>query len=148
MIMLSQHFSLREMTRSQVASRLGIDNTPDESAIKNMMALCENVLEPIREHFDTPFSPSSGYRCPELNQAIGGSITSQHCLGQAADIEIPGWDNRSVALWIKSHLPYDQLILECYKPEDPHSGWVHVSYTDVNRKEFLVFDGSKYTLGK
>ena len=114
MTMLSQHFSLREMTRSQVASRLGIDNTPDESAIKNMMALCENVLEPIRKHFDTPFSPSSGYRCPQLNQAIGGSITSQHCLGQAADIEIPGWHNRCVALWVKGQVPYDQMILECY----------------------------------
>ena len=112
MTMLSQHFSLREMTRSQVASRLGIDNTPDESAIKNMMALCEHVLEPIRRHFDTPFSPSSGYRCPELNQAIRGSVTRQPCLGQAADIEITGWDQRSVALWINNPLNYDQLILD------------------------------------
>tara|TARA_R100001377_G_scaffold19907_1_gene10457 strand:- start:11194 stop:11634 length:441 start_codon:yes stop_codon:yes gene_type:complete len=144
---LSPHFSLREMVRSQVASRLNIDNTPYDAAKDSLSALCVNVLEPIRKHFDQAFSPSSGYRCPELNKAIGGSITSQHSLGQAADIEVPGFNNREVALWIKKNLPYDQLILECYNTEDPHSGWVHVSFTNVNRKEFLIFDGNSYSLG-
>jgi len=145
---LSPHFTLRELTNSQTATRHGIDNTPDEAALSNLKLICTNVLEPIRAHFGKPFTPSSGFRCLELNRKIGSKDTSQHTLGQAVDIEVPGVSNFILAKWIEANLEYDQLILEHYKKGDPSSGWVHVSYKTNGRKfQTLTFNGKNYARG-
>lgn len=146
---LSEHFTLAEFTKSQTADRHGIDNTPDDAQIERLKILCENVLEPVREHFGKSFSPSSGFRSEELCLKIGSKTTSQHAKGEAVDFEIPGVDNKELAMWIADNLDFDQLILEFYKPEDPSSGWVHVSYKgEGNRNEVLTMTkGVGYSFG-
>jgi hypothetical protein len=136
---LSPHFTLEEMTKSQAGDRAGIDNLPSAAHREALRALCTHVLEPIRERFG-PVVITSGYRGPKLNRMVGGSATSQHCDGEATDIEVPGMPNGDLARWIEAHLDYDQLILECYKPGIPDSGWVHVSYKahEPNRKQELT----------
>ena len=138
---LSANFSVSELTRSQTATRKGIDNSPNDEQLANLKALCENVLQPIRDHFGKPVRISSGLRVPELNAAIGGSTTSDHCKGMAADIEIPGVDNKELAEWIGERLEFRQLILEFYTGE-PDSGWVHVSY-DYNDNKQQVLTATK-----
>jgi len=136
---LSEHFSLQEMTKSQTGERKGIENTPGPKEIENLKQLCENVLEKIRINFGRPVVVNSGYRGPKLNKAIGGARNSQHLTGQAADIEIPGMDNKILFCWIKNNLNFDQLILEYYKPGIPDSGWVHVSWNSSgNRKQVIT----------
>ena len=135
---LSANFSLSELTRSQTATRKGIDNSPNDEQLANLKALCENVLQPIRDHFGKPVRISSGLRVPELNSAIGGSTTSDHCKGMAADIEIPGVDNKELAEWIGENLEFRQLILEFYEPGIPDSGWVHVSYNHSDNKQQVM----------
>ena len=125
---LSANFSLKELTRSDSATRLGIDNTPNQETIDNLKMLCEKVLQPVREHFGKSVTVNSGYRSPESNAAVGGSKTSDHCKGQAADIEIAGVANADLAKWIMDNLDYTQLILEFYTQGIPDSGWVHVSF--------------------
>ena len=134
---LSKHFTLEEFTKSQDGQRLDIDNTPNEEDIENMKLLCENVLEIVRENLG-PVHVNSGFRGVALNKAVGGMATSQHCRGQAADIEIPGVANGDLAKWIEKNCNYDQLILECYTSGVPTSGWVHVSYKSSNRKQTLT----------
>ena len=146
-MMLSTHFSLSELTKSSTAVRKGIDNTPDDTAVENLIVLCRGVLEPVREHYEIPFIPNSGFRCLELNREIGSSDTSQHVTGNAVDFEIPGIDNKDVARWVMENCDFDQLILEFYKEGVPASGWVHCSY-DVDkdhRKSARIFDGSTWT---
>jgi hypothetical protein len=128
---LSANFSLKELTKSDTATRLGIDNTPDAETIDNLKTLCDKVLQPVREHFGKSVTVNSGYRSPESNAAVGGSKTSDHCRGYAADIEIAGVPNAELAQWIMDNLDYTQLILEFYTQGIPDSGWVHVSY-DAN----------------
>ena len=125
---LSKNFSLKEMTKSQTALRRGIENEPGEEQQANLQQLCEQVLQKVRDHFGKPVNVNSGYRSPELNTAIGGSPTSDHCKGMAADIEISGVSNYELAEWIKNNCEFRQLILEFYTPGVPDSGWVHVSY--------------------
>jgi zinc D-Ala-D-Ala carboxypeptidase len=134
---LSANFSLKELTKSDTATRLGIDNTPDEETIDNLKTLCDKVLQPVREHFGKPIKISSGYRSPELNSspAVGGSKTSDHCKGMAVDFEIEGLSNPEVATWIMENLTYSQLILEFYVQGQPNSGWIHVSYDPNNLKK-------------
>ena len=146
---LSPNFSLAEQCKSQTAVRRGIDNTADSpSILESLTNLAVNILQPIREHYDIPYTPSSGFRSDALNEAIGGSKTSQHSRGQAADIEIPTVDNATLAQWIIDNLEWDQLILEFYKKGEPTSGWVHVSYNaEGNRKEILTYDGKSYQKG-
>ena len=132
---LSANFTLKELTKSDTATRLGIDNTPDEQALENLKTLCEKVLQPVREHFGKSVTVNSGYRSPESNAAIGGSSkTSDHMRGMAADIEIVGVANADLAQWIMDNLDYTQLILEFYTQGVPDSGWVHVSYDPNNLK--------------
>jgi hypothetical protein len=132
---LSANFTLKELTKSDTATRLGLDNTPDDEALENLKTLCEKVLQPVREHFDKSVSVNSAYRSPESNAAVGGSKTSDHCKGMAADIEIVGVANADLAQWIMDNLEYTQLILEFYTPGIPDSGWVHVSYDPNNLKK-------------
>jgi zinc D-Ala-D-Ala carboxypeptidase len=149
---LSNNFSLSEFTDSNKAKKLGIDNTPSKEAIDNLQELVTFVLQPLRDRFG-PIAISSGYRSPELNKAIGGSTTSDHCLGCAADFEVQSQDNRVMAQWIANNLDFKQLILEFYHVGDMHSGWVHCSYKQgSNDKQKLnaLKDGKKtiYTEGK
>ena len=143
---LSGHFSLSELTKSQTAERKGIDNKPTLEHIENLTELCTQILEPTRRNFGKPMIITSGYRSEELCVAIGSKTTSQHAKGQAADFEMIGLDNKSLAKYIKNNLVFDQLILEFYTPNDPSSGWVHCSYNkDENRKEALLYNGKEYT---
>ena len=122
---------------SQTAERKGINNNPNDDQITGLQKLCENILQPVRDHYATPVTVSSGFRSEELCVAIGSSINSQHAKGQAADFEIFGTPNAELAKWIVENLDFDQLILEYHKPEEPNSGWIHCSYkspTD-NRKQ-------------
>jgi uncharacterized protein YcbK (DUF882 family) len=132
---LSANFSLKELTKSDTATRLGIDNTPNEETIDNLKMLCEKVLQPVRDHFGKSVTVNSGYRSSETNQATGGSKSSNHVKGQAADIEIAGVANADLAQWIMDNLDYTQLILEFYTQGVPDSGWVHVSYDPNNLKK-------------
>jgi zinc D-Ala-D-Ala carboxypeptidase len=131
---LSNNFSLNELTQSETALRKGLDNTPSDAIIANLKTLVENVLQPVRDHYGKGVKVNSGYRSPEVNASVGGSRTSDHCKGQAADIEIPGIANADLAKYIKDSLKFTQLILEFYTPGVPDSGWVHVSYDPSNLK--------------
>jgi zinc D-Ala-D-Ala carboxypeptidase len=132
---LTANFSLHEMTKSEAAIRLGLDNTPSEAITDSLRVLCEQVLQPIRDHYGKGVKVNSAYRSPETNKAVGGSPVSDHCKGQASDIEIPGVPNAELAQWIEANLPYTQLILEFYTQGIPDSGWVHVSYDANNLKK-------------
>ena len=135
---LSDNFTLDELTKSQEAIRLGIPNEPNDEHITNLILLCKNILQPIRNYFKIPVSISSGYRSPELCEAIGSSSKSQHTKGQAADFEIFGIANKELSDWITTNLEYDQCILEFWNENEPNSGWVHCSYsTNNNRKQYL-----------
>jgi zinc D-Ala-D-Ala carboxypeptidase len=138
MVTLSKNFTLQEYIKSQTALRQGIDNTPNDEHLASAKLLFENLVQKVRDHFG-PTVINSGYRGPELNAAVGGAATSQHCRGEAVDIECPGIPNYDVAKWIEDNLDYDQLILEFYTPGIPDSGWVHVSYIpEGNRKQSLT----------
>jgi zinc D-Ala-D-Ala carboxypeptidase len=138
MVNLSKNFTLQEYIKSQTALRQGIDNTPSDEHLENAKKLFEMVVQPVRDHFGVTVI-NSGYRGPALNAAVGGAASSQHCKGEAVDIECPGTPNYDVARWIEDNLDYDQLILEFYTPGIPDSGWVHVSYKSTdNRKQSLT----------
>lgn len=146
---ISNHLDLSEIIRSDSAKRKGISNMPTEEHINNFKILAEKVFEPIREHFGVPIHISSGYRSKELNDAIGGSLTSQHCTGEAIDIDMDGSNNgvtnKKVFDFIKDNLIFDQLIYEFGNDSNPD--WVHVSYesTGKQRKQVLkaIKEGGK-----
>jgi putative chitinase len=138
---LSEHFNLKEFTKSETAIRKRIDNTPNAAHAENLKNVCEKILEPVRNHFGKPVRINSGYRGPALNAAVGGSSKSQHCNGEAVDFEIDGLPNPDLAKWVAENCDFDQIILEFYDPkEGPNSGWVHASYTSTgtNRKQKLT----------
>lgn len=147
---ITKNFTLDELIYSATAAKKGIDNKPTEEHYKNMVSLCKNVLQPLREKLGKPINVNSCYRCPKLNAAVGGAKTSQHCNGQAADIEINGMSNYDLACYIRDNFEFDQLILEfCDNlKNDKNSGWVHVSYKDSgNRKQVLTINKSGTKLG-
>ena len=134
---LSRNFTLSELIKSDTAIRKGINNNPNAEQIEKLKALCENILQPVRDHFGR-VKVTSGFRSPELCQAIGSSSNSQHAKAEAADFECIGVDNAELADWIKDNLPYDQLIVEYYTPGEPNSGWIHCSYvSDQPRASYL-----------
>jgi zinc D-Ala-D-Ala carboxypeptidase len=136
---LTANFSLQEMTKSETALRFGLDNTPNDSELENLVALCECVLQPVRDHFAKGVKGNSGFRDVEVNAKVGGSKTSDHTRGMAADIEIPGVANAELAQWIVDNVSFRQVILEFYTPGIPDSGWVHVSYNaGDNKKQVLT----------
>jgi hypothetical protein len=136
---ISKHLSLAEVSRSETAKRKGINNTPSGEHLENFKKLAENIFEPIREHFGVPIHIISGYRSKELNSAIGGSSTSQHCQGEAIDIDMDGTSitNAQIFNFIKDNLVFDQMIWEFGTDKNPD--WVHVSYesTGKQRKQIL-----------
>lgn len=137
---LSEHLSLAEVIRSDTAKRSGISNMPTEEHLNSLKALAKNVFEPLRTHFDVPIYISSGYRSAELNKKIKGSASSQHCLGEAIDVDQDGSGtdvtNADIFYYIKDNLPYDQLIWEGGNDKNPD--WVHVSFSlSRQRKQVL-----------
>lgn len=135
---ISKHLSFKECTHSETADKMGIvNNNPNLSVIENMKLLAEKVFEPIREHFNVPINISSMYRGLNLNNAVHGSITSQHCSGQAMDIDNGKPSNKEIFDYIKENLVFDQMIWEFGTSKQPD--WVHVSYSATkNRKQILV----------
>ena len=134
---LSRNFTLSELIKSDTAIRKGINNNPNAEQIEKLKALCENILQPIRDHFGR-VKITSGFRSVELCEAIGSSARSQHAKAEAADFECIGVDNAELADWIHQNLPYDQLICEFYTPGEPNSGWIHCSYvSDQPRASYL-----------
>ena len=137
---LSKNLALSEVTRSETAKRKGISNMPTPEHIENFKKLAEKVFQPIRDHFGKPIRISSGYRSKALNTAVGGSLSSQHCTGEAIDIDMDGTDitNAQIFHFIKDNLLWDQLIWEFGTDKNPD--WVHVSYesTGKQRKQILV----------
>jgi len=139
MTMLTNNFSLQEMIKSETALRRDMDNTPhSDEVVQNLTTLCEQVLQPLRDVYGVGIKVNSGYRSPDVNAAVGGSRTSDHCKGQAADIEIPGVANADLAQYIADNFQYTQLILEFYTQGIPDSGWVHVSYDANNLKRQVM----------
>lgn len=139
---LSANFDLDEFTRSDTATSKGIDNTPGEEHIANLIALCKHVLQPLRDHFGLPVKIRSGFRSQALNRAVGGAPNSQHTTGEAADIEIPGVANADIFRYIVKSLPFDQVIAELLERGDGSAGWIHVSYSRTKlRYEDLSFLG-------
>ena len=132
---LTTNFSLAEMIRSDTALRLDLPNTPSQEQITNMQELAFNVLQKVRDHFAKGVKVNSGFRHPDVNAKVGGSKTSDHCKGMAADIEIPGVANADLAQWIVDNCDFRQVILEFYTPGIPDSGWVHVSYNPADNKK-------------
>jgi len=137
--MISKHISDREGVYSTTATRRGIDNTPDKEHLDNMKLLAEKIFEPLRKWVGGPIRINSFYRGPELNKAIGGSSKSQHCKGQAMDIDDNGCHktNAEMYAWIKDNVEFDQMIWEFGNDDNPN--WVHVSYVspEENRNRCL-----------
>ena len=126
--MISKHISYKEGVYSITATRRGIDNTPNEEQLSNMEKIADEVFEPLRAYVSGPIKINSFFRCPELNKAIGGSSKSQHCKGQAMDIDdtYGKMTNAEMYHWIKEHLDFDQMIWEFGNDDNPD--WVHISY--------------------
>ena len=137
--MISEHISYKEGTNSITAIRRGIDNTPNDEQLNNMELVASEVFEPLRTYVGGPIKINSFFRCPELNTTIGGSSKSQHCKGQAIDIDdtYGRMTNAEMYHWIKDHLEFDQMIWEFGDDDNPD--WVHVSYVSAedNRNRCL-----------
>jgi len=131
---LSRNFTLLELIKSDTAIRKGINNNPSAGQIENLKLLCENILQPVRDHFGR-VKVTSGFRSEQLCLVIGSSVNSQHAQGCAADFECVGVDNAEVADWSKNNLETDRLILEYYTPGEPRSGGIHCSWVPENRRE-------------
>jgi zinc D-Ala-D-Ala carboxypeptidase len=142
---LSENLLLSEVIRSESAKRLGIDNMPKGEHLINLKLLAKNIFQPIRDHFKVPIHISSGYRSPALNSAVKGSLTSQHCSGEALDIDMDGSPhgvtNKMVFDYIKDNLNFDQLIWEFGTPANPD--WVHVSYSASGKQRKQVLRAVK-----
>ena len=137
--MISKHISYKEGVYSITAIRKGIDNEPNKEQLSNMKLVAEKIFEPVRIHFKVPIKVNSFFRSPDLNKAIGGSTKSQHCKGQAIDIDdtYGKIKNSDIYWWIKKNLDFDQMIWEFGNNDNPD--WVHISYVspDKNRNRCL-----------
>lgn len=140
---LSKNLSLAEVIRSETAKRKGISNMPTPEHIENFKKLAEKVFQPIREHFGVPIHLSSGYRSKALNEAVKGSSSSQHCSGEAIDIDMDGTAIKNVEIFnfIKDNLEFDQLIWEFGTDANPD--WVHVSYESTGKQRKMILKAVK-----
>ena len=145
---LSKNLALAEVIRSETAKRKGISNMPTPEHIENFKLLAEKVFQPIRDHFGVPIRISSGYRSKELNTAIGGSLSSQHCQGEAIDIDMDGTTvtNAEIFNYIKDNLNFDQLIWEFGTDTNPD--WVHVSYDSAGKQRKQILKAKRAAGGK
>lgn len=137
---LTQNFTLNELVYSVTAEANKIDNRPNVKVVANLKALCENVLQPLRDNLGCAVIISSGFRCAELNKKVGGRPNSQHLLGEAADFVVPQRNLKDVFNYIKAHLPYDQLLFE-YNPSGDR--WIHVSYRADGKNRRQAIDNYK-----
>ena len=128
-----KYFTIKELCKSSTATYKGINNTPNSEIVNNLEQLVDNILDPLRENYGKPIKVNSGYRCDILNKAVGGSSTSQHKYGLAADITAGSrLENRRLfALIQKMNLPFDQLI------DEKNYSWIHVSFSKKPRKQIL-----------
>lgn len=143
---LSEHLSLNEVIISETAKRLGIDNNPTPEHLNNLKLVAENVFEPIRKHFGKPIKVSSGYRSKALNSATpGSSLTSQHCSGEALDLDQDGMTtgvtNKMVFDFVKDNLNFDQLIWEFGTDKNPD--WVHVSWESTGKQRKMILKATR-----
>jgi hypothetical protein len=143
---LSEHLTLSEVTKSDTAKRLGIDNNPTPEHLANLKLLAENIFEPIRKHFGKPIFLSSGYRSKALNSAVpGSSSTSQHCSGEALDLDQDGKQtgvtNKMIFEYIKNNLNFDQLIWEFGTDSNPD--WVHVSWESTGKQRKMILKATR-----
>ena len=128
-----KYFTIKELCKSSTATQMGIDNTPNSEIVSNLEQLVDNILDPLREKYGSPIKVNSGYRCEKLNKAVGGSKTSQHRYGLAADITT-GSKLRNKQLFIlaqQMNLPFDQLI------DEKTYSWIHISFSKEPRKQVL-----------
>ena len=137
---LTQNFTLNELVYSVTAEANRIDNRPNVKVVANLKALCENVLQPLRDNLGCAVIISSGFRCAELNKKVGGRPNSQHLLGEAADFVVPQRNLKDVFDYIKAHLPYDQLLFEYNSSGDR---WIHVSYRSDGKNRRQAIDNYK-----
>lgn len=129
-----KYFTIEEMTKSNIAKVKGIDNTPNQEVIDNLIKLIEAVLDPLREWYGKPITVNSGYRCEALNKAVGGSKTSDHMTGRAADIDTGSKEeNKKLFDYIKDNLEFDQLI------DEKNLAWVHVSFRENNNRKQVLY---------
>lgn len=140
---LSENLSLTEMISSDSAKRKGIDNHPNPQQTENLQLLATKVFQPIRDHFKVPIHISSGFRSIALNKSIGGASSSQHCTGEAMDIDMDGSSikNKQIFDWIRSNLKFDQLIWEFGTDNNPD--WVHVSYSHTGKQRGQILKATK-----
>lgn len=146
---LSENLSVAEFSASNTAKRRGIDNTPKDVHLEAAKELAKHIFQPIRDHFGCPIWLSSGYRSAALNKAIGGSKTSQHCKGEAMDIDMDGKGgptNAEIFYYIKDNLPFDQLIWEFGSSNAPD--WVHVSYSASGKQRGQILKAKRNSAGK
>ena len=143
--LLTPHFKLSEFTKSSTATARKIDNTPSQEVISNLQALCQNVLEPLRVHFNCPIIIGSGYRSPALNKAVGGVANSQHMTGEAADIHIPDEaTGKRWFVWLMDNVPFHQLIWEKSTPSSTRH-WIHVAFKRIGiNKQQVIHNLIKY----
>lgn len=137
-MMLSKNLSLAEVTKSATAIKKGISNEPTKEHLENLKAVAENIFQPLRDYFGVPIAVTSGYRSAELNAIIGGSSTSQHCKGEAIDLDADVYGsltNAEVFGYLREHADFDQLIWEFGDEHNP--AWVHCSYKQNNRGQVL-----------
>ena len=135
-----KYFTIDELANSATAKARGIDNQPTKEAEKNLTALVGAVLDPLREKWGKPITVNSGYRCPELNRAVGGVATSQHVKGEAADIcASTGKETAKLGRLLVSMGTFDQVIFEQSNKECTEAEWIHVSWKRVgeNRRQVL-----------
>lgn len=129
-----KYFSIEEMTKSDTAKAKGIDNTPSQEVIDNLTKLIEAVLDPLREWYGKPITVNSGYRCEALNEAVGGSKTSDHMTGRSTDIDTGSKEeNKKLFDYIKDNLEFDQLI------DEKNLAWVHVSFRENNNRKQVLY---------
>lgn len=134
---LTDNFTLNELVYSVTAEANKIDNRPNVKVISNLQKLCENVLQPLRDYLGCPVIVTSGFRCAELNKKIGGKPNSHHLMGYAADFVVPQRNLKDVFKWMKSNLPYDQLLFEYNSSGDR---WIHVSYVKDSLNRRMAID--------
>lgn len=137
---LTTNFTLNELVYSVTAEANKIDNRPNVKVVANLKALCENVLQPLRDYLGCPVIVSSGFRCSELNKKVGGRPNSQHLLGEAADFVVPQRNLKDGFNYIKAHLPYDQLLFEY---DLSGNRWIHVSYRADGKNRRQAIDNYK-----
>lgn len=136
---LSKNLTLAEATKSQVATRLGIKNIPNQAQTRNLQLIAQHVFQPVRDHFDVAIAVTSGFRSLALNKAIGGSKTSEHMEGRALDLDgdvFGGVTNKEIFDYIKNNLEFNQLIWEFGDKDNPD--WVHVSYKEGSNKRQVL----------